>query len=195
MINKIWFFMIAFAVSFAATNGKLEALNREIFVSLKSSLDLCLGLLGSMMLWCGVLKVAEKAGLVERISQMIRPVIRFIFKDISDKGDAMGAIIMNVTSNMLGLGNAATPLGLKAMSELQKLNGKKDTATNAMCRFLVINSAPICIIPSTVISIRASLGSQNPGMIIIPSILSSAVAITVGVICCEILESKGGISS
>lgn len=194
MINKIWFFMIAFAVAFAATNGKLEVLNREIFVSLKSSLDLSLGLLGSMMLWCGVLKVGEKAGLVDRIGQIIRPIIGFIFKDIPEKSNAMGAIIMNITSNMLGLGNAATPFGLKAMEELQKLNSKKDRATNAMCRFLVINSAPICIIPSTVISIRASIGSQNPGAIIVPSIFSSFVAIIVGVICCEILEGKGGIS-
>ena len=192
MINKIWFFMIAFAVAFAATNGKLEALNLEIFASLKSSLDLALGLLGSMMLWCGVLKVAEKAGLVEKISQIIRPVIGFIFKDIPAKGDAMGAIIMNITSNMMGLGNAATPFGLKAMEELQKLNNKKDRATNAMCRFLVINSAPICIIPSTVISIRASMGSQNPGAIILPSIISSSFAIIIGVICCEILEGEGG---
>ena len=99
---------------------------------------------------------------------------------------------MNITSNMMGLGNAATPFGLKAMEELQKLNNKKDRATNAMCRFLVINGAPICIIPSTVISIRASMGSQNPGAIILPSIISSSVAIIVGVICCGILEGEGG---
>lgn len=192
MINKIWFFMIAFSVAFAATNGRLDVLNKEIFISLRSSLDLCLGLLGSMMLWCGALKVAEKAGLVERISEMIRPIIGFLFKDIPKKGEALGAIIMNMTSNMLGLGNAATPFGLKAMTELQKLNNKKDTASNSMCRFLVINSAPICIIPSTVISIRASIGSQNPGIVIIPSIFSSAIAILVGMICCTILEGNEG---
>ena len=144
------------------------------------------------MLWCGALKVAEKAGLVERISEMIRPIIGFLFKDIPKKGEALGAIIMNMTSNMLGLGNAATPFGLKAMTELQKLNNKKDTASNSMCRFLVINSAPICIIPSTVISIRASIGSQNPGIVIIPSIFSSAIAILVGMICCTILEGNEG---
>lgn len=192
MINKIWFFMIAFSVAFAATNGRLDVLNKEIFISLRSSLDLCLGLLGSMMLWCGALKVAEKAGLVERISEMIRPIIGFLFKDIPKKGEALGAIIMNMTSNMLGLGNAATPFGLKAMTELQKLNNKKDTASNSMCRFLVINGAPICIIPSTVISIRASIGSQNPGIVIIPSIFSSAIAILVGMTCCTILEGNEG---
>ncbi|MDD2481947.1 MAG: nucleoside recognition domain-containing protein [Lutispora sp.] len=192
MINKIWFFIIAFSVAFAATNGRLEALNQEIFTSLKSSLDLSLGLLGSMMLWCGILKTAEKAGLVEKLGSLIRPMLGFLFKDIPARSAAMGAMIMNITSNMLGLGNAATPFGLKAMEELQKLNREKDTATNAMCLFLVINGAPICFIPSTVISIRASLGSNNPGSIIIPSIISSAAAITVGVICCRILERKGG---
>jgi len=190
MINKVWFFTIAFSIAFAATNGRLEALNQEIFTSLKSSLDLSLGLLGSMMLWCGILKAAEKAGLVEKLGYLIRPVLGLLFRDIPARSDAMGAMIMNITSNMLGLGNAATPFGLKAMLELQKLNQEKDTATNAMCQFLVINGAPICLIPSTVISIRASLGSNKPGAIIIPSIVSSAAAITVGVICCKVLENR-----
>ncbi|MCQ1528966.1 nucleoside recognition domain-containing protein [Lutispora saccharofermentans] len=192
MINKIWFFIIAFSIAFAATNGRLELLNQEIFASLKSSLDLSLGLLGSMMLWCGLLKAAEKAGLVEKLSSIIRPAVGSLFQDIPAGSAAMGAMIMNITSNMLGLGNAATPFGLKAMTELQKLNKEKDTATNAMCQFLVINGAPICLIPSTVISIRASLGSGNPGAIIIPSIISSAAAITVGVICCKVMERIGG---
>lgn len=192
MINKIWFFMIAVAISFAATNGKIDLLSKEIFVSLKSSLDLILGLLGSMMLWCGVLRVAEKSGLVKKLGIIISPLIEIVFHDIPRKGEAIGAMIMNITSNMLGLGNAATPTGLKAIKELQKLNNKKDTATDAMCRFLVINGAPICIIPSTVISIRASLGSQNPGSIILPSIISSFIAIAAGILCCRIFEIREG---
>lgn len=192
MINKIWFFIIAFSIAFAATNGRLEALNREIFNSLKSSLELSLGLLGNLMLWCGILKAAEKAGLVEKLGSVIRPLLGLLFRDIPAKSAAMGAMVMNITSNMLGLGNAATPFGLKAMTELQKLNSDKNTATDAMCMFLVINGAPICLIPSTVISIRASLGSSNPGAIIIPSIITSAAALTVGVICCRIFEKREG---
>lgn len=192
MINKIWFFMIAASIAFAATNGKMELLSKEIFISLKSSLELTLGLLGSMMLWCGVLKVAEKSGMVKKLGILISPIIEIVFHDIPRKSEAIGAMVMNITSNMLGLGNAATPTGLKAIKELQKLNNDKSTATNAMCRFLVINSAPICIIPSTVISIRAALGSQNPGSIILPSIFSSFVAIVVGIICCKVFEMKGG---
>lgn len=192
MINKIWFFIIAFSIAFAATNGRLEALNKEIFASLKSSLDLSLGLLGNLMLWCGILKVAEKAGLVEKLGSVIRPVLGFLIKDVPERSPAMGAMVMNITSNMLGLGNAATPFGLKAMSELQKLNKDKNTATNAMALFLVINGAPICLIPSTVMSIRASLGSSNPGAVIIPSIITSMAALTVGVICCKIFEKREG---
>lgn len=192
MINRIWFFIIAFSIAFAATNGRLEALNKEIFASLKSSLDLSLGLLGNLMLWCGILKVAEKAGLVEKLGSVIRPVLGFLIKDVPERSPAMGAMVMNITSNMLGLGNAATPFGLKAMSELQKLNKDKSTATNAMALFLVINGAPICLIPSTVMSIRASLGSGNPGAVIIPSVITSMAALTVGVICCKIFEKREG---
>lgn len=191
MINTIWFFMIVLSIVFAITNGNIDALNKEMFASLQSSLDLCLGLLASMMLWCGTLKVAEKSGLVKKIGMVIKPVIGFVFKDIPEKGDALGAIVMNITSNMFGLGNAATPLGLKAMAELQKYNDRKTRASNSMIRFLVINSAPVCILPSTVISIRASLGSKNPGIIILPSIISSTIAISLGLFFCYVIEKRG----
>jgi len=192
MINKLWFYMIAIAVAFAATGGRLEALTEEIFTSLKSSIDLGIGLLGGMMLWCGVLKVAEKSGLVDSISALIRPVMRIIFRGIPLGSAAMGAMVMNITSNMLGLGNAATPMGLKAMQELQGLNSKKDTATNAMCLFLVVNAAPIQLLPATVLSLRASAGSANPGIIILPAIISSLVAVSTGVITCKLLEGIHG---
>jgi spore maturation protein A len=184
--------MIVIAVAFAATGGRLEALTEEIFTSLRSSIDLGIGLLGGMMLWCGVLKVAEKSGLVDNISAFIRPAMRVIFRGIPSKSAAMGAMIMNITSNMLGLGNAATPMGLKAMQELQELNPRKDTATNAMCLFLVVNAAPIQLLPATVLSLRASVGSANPGIIILPAIISSFVAVSVGVIICKLLERAHG---
>lgn len=192
MINKIWFYMIVVAVAFAATGARLEKLTEEIFESLRSSIDLGIGLLSGMMLWCGVLKVAEKSGLVDKISAFIRPVMRMIFKGIPPKSAAMGAMIMNITSNMLGLGNAATPMGLKAMQELQKLNPRKDTATNAMSLFLVVNAAPIQLLPATVLSLRASVGSSNPGIIILPAIISSASALVIGVIACKLLERTCG---
>ncbi len=185
--------MIAFAVAFAATSSKLDLLSEEIFKSLRASVDLGIGLIGGMVLWCGVLKVAEKSGLVDSLARLIRPIMRLVFNEIPEKSAAMGAMIMNITSNMLGLGNAATPMGLKAMDELQKLNPKKATATNAMCLFLVVNAAPITFIPSTVIALRASCGSANPGIIIVPAIFTSIVAVTTGIICCKVMEGiRGG---
>lgn len=192
MMNKIWFYMIAFAVAFAATSGKLGLLSDEIFKSIQASVELGIGLIGGMVLWCGVLKVAEKSGLVDSLANLIRPIMSLIFNEIPEKSAAMGAMIMNITSNMLGLGNAATPMGLKAMDELQKLNPKKTTATNAMCLFLVVNAAPITFIPSTVIALRTSCGSTNPGIIIIPAIITSIVALSTGIICCKLAEGFGG---
>jgi spore maturation protein A len=192
MINKLWFYMIVIAVAFAATGGRLEALTEEIFTSLSDSVKLGIGLLGGMMLWCGVLKVAEKSGLVDNISDFIRPVMRMLFRGIPSKSAAMGSMIMNITSNMLGLGNAATPMGLKAMQELQELNPRKNTATNAMCLFLVVNAAPIQLLPATVLSLRASVGSANPGIIIVPAVISSFAAAAVGVIACKLFERTGG---
>lgn len=192
MINKIWFFMIAMAVAFAATSGKLGSLNEEIFSSLKTSVELAIGLVGGMVLWCGILKVAEESGLVDKVSLLIRPVLRLLFNELPARGNAMGAMVMNMTSNMLGLGNAATPMGLKAMQELQSLNPKKDVATNAMCLFLVINAAPIQFLPATVLSLRSSMGSANPGIVIVPAILTSLVAVTVGVLACKLMEKATG---
>jgi spore maturation protein A len=192
MINKLWFYMIVIAVAFAATGQRLEALTEEMFASLRSSIDLGIGLLGGMMLWCGVLKVAEKSGLVDNISAFIQPFMKIIFREIPAKSAAMGAMIMNITSNMLGLGNAATPMGLKAMQELQELNRRKDTATNAMCLFLVVNAAPVQLLPATVLSLRASVGSVNPGIIIFPAIMSSLAAVSVGVITCKLFEGISG---
>jgi len=192
MINKLWFYMMAIAVAFAVTGRRLEILTEEIFSSLSAAVELGIGLLGGMMLWCGVLKVAEKSGLVDKISDLIRPLMKLLFRGIPPKSAAMGAMIMNITSNMLGLGNAATPMGLKAMQELQQLNPRKDTATNAMCLFLVVNAAPIQILPATVLSLRASVGSANPGIIILPAIVSSFAAVSAGVITCKLLEKTYG---
>lgn len=192
MINKIWFFMIAMAVAFAATSGRLGLLSDEIFKSLTTSVELAIGLIGGMVLWCGVLKVAEKSGLVDKVSLLIRPVLHLLFNELPAKSNAMGAMVMNMTSNMLGLGNAATPMGLKAMEELQKLNGRKDTATNAMALFLVINAAPPQFLPATVLSLRSSVGSANPGVVILPAVLTSLVALIAGVVACKLMEKATG---
>jgi spore maturation protein A len=133
-----------------------------------------------MALWLGVMRVAEEAGLTKIIARMVKPITRRLFPSIPEEHPAISAMIMNIAANMLGLSNAATPLGLKAMEELDKLNPNKGEATDDMCTFLVINTSAITLIPATAIAIRASLGSSNPQMIIIPSIVAATCATIVG---------------
>ena len=142
-----------------------------------------------MCFWCGVMNIAENSGLTSKVAKLLNPILKKIFKESSHSDEAMGAIVMNLTANMFGLSNAATPLGIKAMSELNKINKEKDgRASNDMALFLVINAACIQLIPSTVISIRAAAGSSEPASIIIPAIICTFTACCVGIICCKILH-------
>ena len=182
--------------SIAAANIYVEKIS---FVKLKdvtnSALDyagtavnISLGLIGIMALWLGVMKVAEDAGLIAIIANWLKPITKRLFPDIPHDHPAMGSMIMNISANMLGLGNAATPFGLKAMEELEKLNPNKGTATNAMCTFLVINTAGLTLIPATAIAVRAAAGSSEPAIIIGTSIFGAACATTAGLISAKILE-------
>ena len=134
------------------------------------------------------MKVAEKSGLTKILAKMLRPVLKVLFKDAAKDEKALGAIVMNLTANMMGLSNAATPFGIKAMEEMDRINKKSSIASNDMALFLVMNAACIQLVPTTIISIRAAAGSQNPGIIIIPAIISTGVALIVGIVCCKILQ-------
>mgnify|MGYP000723481862 FL=1 len=134
------------------------------------------------------MKIAEKSGLTQKLARLMKPLLKFLFKDAGKDEKALGAIVMNLTANMMGLSNAATPFGIKAMEEMDRLNPNKGRASNDMALFLVMNAACIQLVPSTIISIRAAAGSSNPGAIILPAILSTASAAIVGVICCKILQ-------
>ena len=147
-----------------------------------------MGLIGIMALWLGVMKVADEAGLVKILTHMLTPLSRRLFPDVPPDHPAIGAIIMNISANMLGLNNAATPFGLKAMEELNKLNPKVGTATNAMCTFLVINTSGLVLIPATAIAVRAAAGSSNPGIIIGTSIVGAGCATVVGIFVAKIME-------
>jgi spore maturation protein A len=152
------------------------------------AVELAIGLIGIMALWLGLMKIAEAAGLIAMVARALRPITTRLFPDVPPDHPAMGAMIMNISANMLGLGNAATPLGLKAMEELNKLSKKAGTATNAMATFLVINTSNIQLIPATVIAIRAAAGSSSPTEIIGPVIAATAINLIVGVSTCKILE-------
>lgn len=188
MINVIWFFMIFSALLLSFLRGNTEAVTAAAINGASSAVELTIGLMGVICLWCGIMKIAERAGLTSIIGKLMTPVIKIFFPDIPSRHPAMSAIVMNMASNMLGLSNAATPFGIKAMEELQKLNDKKARATNSMAMFLVINSACVQLIPATVISIRAAAGSKSPSDIVITTFISTVIAAAVGIVSCKILE-------
>lgn len=188
MINYIWFGLIAIGIFLGIAKGDGEALSKAIIGSTENTVALIIGLTGIMCLWCGVMRIAEKSGLTNKISKALLPVLRIIFKDASKSENAMGAMVMNITSNMMGLSNAATPFGIKAIVELDKINPKKGVATNGMALFLVLNSACVQFVPTTIISLRAAEGSKNPALIIIPAFIASLSAAILGIVYCKILQ-------
>lgn len=189
MINYIWFFMIAIGIIIGMINGKMDEVSKAIVDSSESAVMISIGLIGIMSLWLGIMEIAEKSGLMEILSRFLKPIIIKLFPDVPKDHPAIGAMIMNISANMLGLGNAATPFGIKAMEYLQELN-KKDTASNSMCTFLVINTASVQLIPAVMMGIRASLGAKNPADFVIPGIMSSTTALIIGVITVKLLEKS-----
>lgn len=188
MINYIWFVMIFLGLIVGIFTGNGEGISNAIIGSIDSTVSFIIGLVGLMCFWCGVMKVAEKSGFTEKLAKLMKPILKLIFKESAKDEKALGAIVMNITANMMGLGNAATPFGIKAMEEMDRLNNEKGRASNDMALFLVLNAACIQLVPSTVLSIRAAAGSTNPGVIILPAIISTGTAAIVGIICCKILQ-------
>ena len=180
--------MIFLGILVGLFTGNGELISKAIINSADSTVNMVIGLVGLMCFWCGVMKVAEKSGFTNKLAMLLRPVLKLIFKEAAKDEKALGAIVMNITANMMGLGNAATPFGIKAMQEMDRLNKEKGVASNDMSLFLVLNAACIQLVPSTVISIRAAVGSSNPGAIILPAVLASTVAAITGVILCKILQ-------
>jgi spore maturation protein A len=188
MINYIWFGLIFCGILVGLVSGNGEIISKAIINSSGNTVTFIIELTGIMCFWCGVMKVAENSGLTGKISKILKPLLKCIFKEAAKDEKTLGAIVMNLTANMMGLSNAATPFGIKAMEEMDKLNKNKETASNDMALFLVLNATCIQLIPSTIISIRAACNSVNPGIIIIPTVISTATAAAVGVICCKILQ-------
>lgn len=188
MLNAVWIGLIAVAVVVGAATGRLDAVTKAAFDSARGAVELAIGLVGVMSLWLGVMRIAEEAGLARALARLLRPAARRLFPDVPADHPALAAILLNVSASWLGLGNAATPLGLKAMEELQKLNPAKDTASNAMVTFLALNTSSITLVPATIIAVRVTLGSANPTEIVVPTILASACATVVAVTAAKLLE-------
>ncbi len=189
VLNYIWiaFFVVAFVVAVGRTLfcGDLTVWSDVMgasFGSAATAFELALGLTGILSLWLGLMKIGERAGVIRVFGRLVSPLFTRLFPGVPKDHPAMGSIFMNVSANMLGLDNAATPLGLKAMTELQELNGKKDTATDAMIMFLVLNASGLCLIPISIIMYRAQAGAENPTDIFMPILLATFIATLVGIV-------------
>lgn len=176
MVNVIWAFLIIVSILYSLLSGNVEVINSGILTHATSGFNLILEMMPLIILWTGIMKIAEESGLLQVFSRFLNPILSKLFPSLKKDNKALGYIASNIAANMLGLGSAATPFGLKAMEELQKDNPKKDTATEAMITFLVLNTAGVTLIPTTVIALRLMHGSINPTEIIITSILATMIS-------------------
>jgi spore maturation protein A len=176
MANYIWVVMFLIGIVFAMFNGTMGEVNKAIFVGAKEAVTLCIGLISILVFWLGMMRIAEESGLLERLSKLFRPIVKRLFPDVPVNHAAMGYMLSNMIANMFGLGNAATPLGIKAMEELKKLNRGKDSASRSMITFLAINTASITIIPTTVIAIRMNYKSASPTEIVVPTLIATIIS-------------------
>ena len=188
MLNIIWVVLLVSGIIIGAFTGNIQAVTDAIMSYADTGVELALGLIGMMSLWLGIMKIAEKSGLILLIGKALRPVMKFLFPEVPEDHPAMGSMVMNISANILGLGNAATPLGIKAMKELQELNDDKETASNSMCMLLSINNSSVTLIASSIIAYRLSAGSKNPTEIIGPTIIATLASTIAAVIAAKTFE-------
>lgn len=188
MLNYIWLSLIIVAVLLGGINGKIEDVTKAAIDAAGNSVGIAIGLIGVMTLWMGIMKIADDSGMVGSLARLIAPIMRRLFPDVPPDHPAMGSMLMNIAANMLGLNNAATPLGLKAMEDLEKLNKNPGVATNAMCTFLTINTAGVQLIPASMVSLMASAGSKDPTAIIGTTFAATAISLVAGLIAVKLLE-------
>lgn len=190
MLNIIWPLFLIISFIYAIFNGRVSEVNNSIFESTKLAVDLSISLLGTICLWNGIMQIASKTSIVNHLTKILNPIMKKIFPDIKKEDKVHEEITMNIIANIMGLGNAATPLGLRAMKSMQKMNKDKDRLSNSMAMFIVLNTASIQIIPTTVIAIRNSLGSSNPTAMIIPVWIVTVCAAGSAILAAKILMKK-----
>lgn len=190
MLNIIWPLFIIISFIYAIFTGKIADVSNGIFESAESAVSLTVTFFGTICLWNGIMQIAKKTSLMKKLTKLFSPLISFLFPELRKNSKAYEEISLNMVANLLGLGNASTPLGLKAMETLQKENDKKDTLSNSMAMFIVLNTASLQLIPTNVIAIRSSLGSSAPSSIIIPVWIATLVAAIVAIISTKILIKK-----
>ena len=190
MLNKIWPAFLIISFIYAILNGNIEEFNNSIFTSCAQTVDLILKLFGTMCLWNGLMKIVQETSLMKKLTKFISPLMKILFPKMKKEDKEYKEITINIIANLLGIGNAATPLGLKAMQTMQEKNPQKDKITDSMAMFIVLNTASIQLIPSTVIAVRASLGSVNPSQIIVPVWIATIAADMAGIVASKILMKK-----
>ena len=190
MLNKLWPCFIVISFVYAMLNFNMNELNNSIFDSCKQTIEMLLSFMGIMCMWNGIMEIVKETTLINKITKCLSPIMKFLFPDVKKDNKAYKEISMNIVANFLGLGNAATPLGLKAIRSLQEENKSKEELSNSMVMFIVLNTASIQIIPTTVIAIRASMGAANPSSIIVPSYMASIIAVVIGILTVKILPKK-----
>jgi spore maturation protein A len=188
MLNYIWLSMVILAIVIGGINGKIDAVTKAAIDAAAGAVTIAIGLVGVMALWLGLVKIMEDSGLMALVARAIAPVMKRLFPDVPPGHPAMGSMTMNIAANMLGLNNAATPLGLKAMEDLEKLNKIPGVATNAMCTFLTINTGSVQLIPATMIGVMASAGSKDPTASIGTTLAVGCIATIVGITTARLLE-------
>ncbi|WP_018751449.1 nucleoside recognition domain-containing protein [Paenibacillus sanguinis] len=192
MVNKIWLALILIGFGFAAIKGDISTVTQAAFDGAATGVTVCFGLISVLVFWLGIIRLAEESGLVQTISRWLGPVVAYLFPDVPKDHPAMGYILSNMSANLLGLGNAATPMGIRAMQELQELNPDKTTASPAMCTLLALNTASITLIPTTLIAIRINFGSDNPAEIVGSTLLATAIATAAAILADRWYRGRSG---
>ncbi|MCX7872703.1 MAG: spore maturation protein [Verrucomicrobiae bacterium] len=188
MLNYIWIFLVLSAVLIGGVRFQYREMAEGMIKAAESAVTVAIGLIGIMAMWLGVMRVAERAGVVAVFSRFLKPILKWLFPEVPDGHPAMCSMLMNIAANMLGLSNAATPLGLRAMKDLQSLNPNPSVATNAMCTFLAINTSSVQLIPMTAVAILATTGSQNPTAIVGTSLIATLFSTVAGIMSVKIME-------
>ncbi len=187
-MNYIWYFLIVISIVFGAVNGTLNEVANAIFSGTQLAVKIVLTLLGIMTFWLGIMKIAEKSGIVEFLSKLLNPIAAKIFSELPKDSPIIGDVALNFSANALGLANAATPTGIKAIEGMQEINRDKNSASNSMCMLLAMNTAGFQLIPATVIAILAANGSQNPTEIIVPTLIVTGTAFVSAIIIAKLFQ-------
>jgi spore maturation protein A len=189
-MKKLWFGLIFLGLLFSFINQKPETVTNVLFFDIEKSVELILNLIPIMAFWTGLMRIVEKTNILNKLSSVLKPVIRYLFKDVQNDVNAVNAILMTLAANLFGIGNSATAFGIKAMQEMQKSNLRKNTASKAMCMFLIINVSSIQLIPLNIIKLRADSGSVSPSEIMVPTLIVTAFSTMVAVISGKYFERK-----